>query len=423
MVASGVMETKSAETWAVLSDFGTTLSPVPRAVRCNAAGTIEMTGADGTSSGSLNVVTGEVLAMRPRTIVDGGTSLAVSDIFDFSGTEMPPELRATFVRTGPATMWLDDGTLGWGPCNLCLQSQTFGVTWTPLRCSVGSNSHTAPDGTVTADSLSQTAGQTTAGAVTQAPLFTNGLRYTVSVYAKAGSKTFLTIGEAATSIGVTYARTYFDLSTGVVGTVGPGSTATITSEGDGWYLCAISFVSAGTGTYLIALEASDTDGSRVVVDSGGIALWGCVICHGSAAFDYIRYGLVTTTAAVYLPRLELSSHYDRRRLPPPPRTLPVHGEAAVSGGGGADEPAALLAGESGELDIDERNIHGWRCDGAGWDGKRRQGRGHGQRGDESLQSVRDSYCWDGGDHDHRRQAGVGCNRRERLPVPKRDDLD
>jgi hypothetical protein len=80
MVASAILETKSAEKWAVLALFDTTLDPIPRAVRCNAAGTIEVLGADGVTSGALNVVTGEVLAMRPREIVDSGTTLTAANI-------------------------------------------------------------------------------------------------------------------------------------------------------------------------------------------------------------------------------------------------------------------------------------------------------------------------------------------------------
>jgi hypothetical protein len=37
--------------------------------------------------------------------------------FDFRGYSMPAELAA-LARTGPATMWQDDGKMGWGPCNL-----------------------------------------------------------------------------------------------------------------------------------------------------------------------------------------------------------------------------------------------------------------------------------------------------------------
>ena len=151
----------------------------------------------------------------------------------------------TFTRASLAMGFDATGKLTYGPNNLCLQSQTFdNATWAKTNCTVSADAIAAPDGTTTADAIVLDAG-TLAKFVAQSiagPSGTSSI-VTMSVYAKAGTHSFLQIANAGNN---TYFAN-FDLSAGTVGTVGSGTTATITSANNGWYRCSVYF--NGSNTY------------------------------------------------------------------------------------------------------------------------------------------------------------------------------
>jgi hypothetical protein len=130
--------------------------------------------------------------------------------------------------------------------NLLLRSQEFdNASWTKTNSTVTADSTAAPDGTITADTLTDNA---TIGfhEVTQSVAFTSGTSYALSGFFKAGTASLvqLTFGLAAFS-GAGYAN--FDLSAGTVAATG----GTLVSSGiralaNGWYFCFI--VATATAT-------------------------------------------------------------------------------------------------------------------------------------------------------------------------------
>ena len=121
--------------------------------------------------------------------------------------------------------------------NLCLQSQDLATTWTNNNTTESVNAAVAPDGTTTADKLVEAA-TTSTHTIYNTIAGTSGV-YTTSVYLKAGERTwaYITDGNSVT------ATAWFDLANGVVGTVsGTGTpSAKITSIGNGWYRCSMTF--------------------------------------------------------------------------------------------------------------------------------------------------------------------------------------
>ncbi len=68
-----------------------------------------------------------------------------------------------------------------GRTNICLQSQTFGTTWTTAAASVTADQTAAPDGTTTADFVKEDA-TTAAHGITQAITTATNAPYAYSVY-------------------------------------------------------------------------------------------------------------------------------------------------------------------------------------------------------------------------------------------------
>jgi hypothetical protein len=184
----------------------------------------------------------------------------------------------TATRVGP------DGLIEKVRTNIILQSETFdNASWTKYQTSATGNSTTAPNGTTTADTLTENTVNDIHVAFQSNTVVAGEL--TVSCYAKANTKNhaWLQIYDGSTfqNSGI------FNLTAGTVSGAG-----TITNEGNGWY--RISFtatVVAGSTTSYIGLS----DGTNVSYTgtSQSIFIWGYQTEQGVKT-DYIA----TTTAAV-----------------------------------------------------------------------------------------------------------------------------
>ena len=178
--------------------------------------------------------------------------------------------------------------------NLCLQSETFGTTWTVIQIgdTVSANQATSPDRATTADGLVAVAIIDDQHGVSQDVTVT-AVVHTFSVFAKQGDQPFLFMEDTT----VANATAYFDLANGVVGTKGAGATASfIESYGNGWYRCGFSFTgTAAAHTFRISPAPSDGD-KTFIGDSSTINtyVWGAQV----EAHEYMTSPIVTTTAAV-----------------------------------------------------------------------------------------------------------------------------
>ena len=170
--------------------------------------------------------------------------------------------------------------------NLALNSNAVGGSSYTLRnTTITANAGVAPDGTSTATKLQETTGSNFFDAY-QSMVVTSGASYTSSVYAKAVERNWIWMQTANGNN-----KTWFNLSTGVVGTNGAGNTATITAVGNGWYRCTVSCAAATTAGYVdVGLSNADNTLTYTGVAGSGVLLWGAQLEAGSFSTSYIPNG-------------------------------------------------------------------------------------------------------------------------------------
>ena len=123
--------------------------------------------------------------------------------------------------------------------------------------------------------------------------------YTMSVFAKAGTRNHIFIDHYQG----TSNYTWFDLSTGTVGTKGSGVTASIRDVGDGWYQCVATKTTVSTSSVYIGVYLSTGDGvSSYAGDSGTVYLYGLSITQGSNATYVPNPTTTSITTPVLLPQ-------------------------------------------------------------------------------------------------------------------------
>jgi hypothetical protein len=151
----------------------------------------------------------------------------------------------------------------------------------------------SPDGTTNATKINELA-TTAVHDIFQSLTLADATTYTLSIFAKKGERDWLKLQvQLAAS---TYPNTYFNINTGVVGTVGAGITATITPSNNGYFRCTVKYTNAGAGSRYVFVGpvSADNTSSYLGVVSTGLYVYGAQLEAAPNASSYIP----TTTAAV-----------------------------------------------------------------------------------------------------------------------------
>lgn len=136
--------------------------------------------------------------------------------------------------------------------NVLQQSQALeNATWGKALLTATADQGTAPDGTMTADKLADSATTNGAHLIQQQRTITAGAAQTVSLFAKAVERPYVQLALDTSDANGCYAN--FDLINGTVvasGVAGTGTLlgATITALADGWYWCTLTGIAAPAGT-------------------------------------------------------------------------------------------------------------------------------------------------------------------------------
>jgi hypothetical protein len=180
--------------------------------------------------------------------------------------------------------------------NLVVRSEEFdNAFWGKNASNVSVNTIASPNGATTADSFLESA-TTDFHSIYAAPAMLANTGYVFSIYAKANGRDWLVMNIFT---GAASPRTWFNVATGTVGTVGSGAVASISAAGNGWYRCSIAVTTASSGGPNIAIWTATADNNFFHAGdiTKGFFIWGAQLEAGAFPTSYIPTTSATVTRA------------------------------------------------------------------------------------------------------------------------------
>jgi len=237
--------------------------------------------------------------IRPTTITDSAGSFTRSTTatyFDADGVLQTAAINVPRIAYDPVTHAHTGLMIEGAATNLLTYSAQFdNAAWsTKTNLTVTANSVTAPDGTVSADTIIEAAGSGQKYVRTPLTSVAAGT-YTLSCYAKAYSGTRYLVLEFDGGGGETR-RSFFDVANGTVTSNYNSAVGSITSVGSGWYRCSVTvtMASASSSTWIYISNSSSSISGYTGDGTSGLYVWGAQLETGSVATSYIA----TTSAQV-----------------------------------------------------------------------------------------------------------------------------
>ena len=213
-----------------------------------------------------------------------GTETLANDFFDLPFVSMA---RCALVDNAPNAVTYSE--------------QYDNSAWTKTRSTITANAYSAPDGTVTADRLTEDSSATTTHFVDRSLIVSSAAAdYSFTVSLKAGTRGWVFV-QMYESIGGTGVGTYFNIGSGSLGTASTGVNWSnqrifVVPRGDGWYEITIVARKTNAATAINAgVYLASGDGGVSYTGSGLYArIWRSSFSQSSLPTRAIQ----TTTTAV-----------------------------------------------------------------------------------------------------------------------------
>jgi hypothetical protein len=193
------------------------------------------------------------------------------------------------------------------PKNIYGYSEAFdNAAWDKNVVTIPGAKVSAPNGSISAQTITANAGSGVIPRIgsTSPPSITD-TKYTASIYAKAGTYSFVQIyinGQATEWANYT-------LSGAGTATANGACTASITAIADGWYRISITYTAASTGRYPLYMLAASATATRAQtwspVGTESVSFWGAQLSDSASLDPYVgSYGAAPSAAAAHGPRLD-----------------------------------------------------------------------------------------------------------------------
>ena len=171
--------------------------------------------------------------------------------------------------------------------NLITYSEDFNLGgWAISRSSFTSNSVTSPNGSLTMGFLTEDTTATNTHYTRSSVSVSDGVEYTLSVFAKAKERDIICLGDNAANQANT--GVWFDLLNGLVLTERIGYVGEIEDFGNGIYRCSVTYTASSSRQYIdIALSLTDGVNNYTGDGTSGLYIWGAQLEEQSYATSYI----------------------------------------------------------------------------------------------------------------------------------------
>ncbi|MBP6818354.1 MAG: hypothetical protein KBC46_03520 [Ferrovibrio sp.] len=181
---------------------------------------------------------------------------------------------------------------------LALDTEDFGGgAWSSSNTSLTANSLAAPNGTVTADTITDTASGAYGYRAQSFTVANDSLAHTASTFFHAGTSTKPGITLLLSGGSSIYVDAAFDLATGTASISGPGTgVARMQYWGAGWWRCLARLLNNSTGN--TTLQARVLPAVNAAADVTSVYAWGFNLTKSSTLFSYMpaTSGTVTRNA-------------------------------------------------------------------------------------------------------------------------------
>jgi len=220
------------------------------------------------------------------------TRASTGTYFDASGVLTTAAINGPrFDHVYNGSYWVSKGLLiEEARTNLVLWSEDqSNAVWTKNAVSISANSYLAPDGTTTADLVTEDSGNSNHRTYQSLGNITNP---TVVLHVKPNGRTWINLGLYGNS---TLYNSYFNLTgAGSIGTT-TATSASIANVGNGWYRISACKSGINNGVFFQPqMATSDGVDSYLGDGTSGMYFWGAQVESGAFPTSYIP----TTTAAV-----------------------------------------------------------------------------------------------------------------------------
>jgi hypothetical protein len=201
----------------------------------------------------------------------------------------------SFSRASNGTRVNFDGLVEVTPWNLLQQSETFdNATWTKIA-GITSNVTTAPNGTTTADKISEAAVNNYQNIFQTVPQQVQ--QYTYSMYLKKAQN-----DRCVLFAGSSQALLWIDMTNWTSFSQTNVNSYSINAVGDGWYRVEFSYTNTASGSHQTGINLIQIGTTNTTTYSGntanGLFIWGAQVNIGSTAKPYFP-----TTDRLNVPRL------------------------------------------------------------------------------------------------------------------------